>query len=135
MKRRDNEDFLPYGMLVVAAIGLIAVTLVAILGGCQSQSEPEKLEKTVNRTSVGKILNARTIPGSWSNTIRMEITCERIVVVVRHGTPCVSLGEEAVIITKNDGSKWITWKSTDHLWRVQQGRCGLFVEKKPEAEK
>lgn len=85
--------------------------LCILMAGCGSRVE-------TRRESVGLIASAEVVPTSFNEVTKTAITCEHAFCVVR-GTPTVALGREAFLVTFSDGSRAITWESSDKMLSIR----------------
>ena len=89
---------------------LICGILLASLIGCEPPTE-------VSRSSVGKILSATPLQGSFSADSKTAIQTEKMSLVIVKMPP-VPIGVEGFIVTSNRNEKYFTWTGAEHLYQM-----------------
>jgi len=75
--------------------------------------------KEISRECLGKIIDAKVIPTSFNESVKMQIKTEKAIVIIR-SLPIIRIGAVAFEVAFNDGSKYITFSGDGKLYLIQR---------------
>ena len=93
----------------------LVMVLAFLLAACSAAHEPHEM----GREHIGKIVDANVISTSFNEIKKTQVKTERAFLVV-FGTPALPLGEEAYLVTMDNGSRYLAWTGGVYMvpvWR------------------
>ena len=86
-----------------------------------SCSNKESPPSVIHKKPIGKIVDANVIPTSFNESIKTQIKTEKRFVVIYGINNNIIIGNDAYIITYDNGKSYITWDGTSKKYRIRKG--------------